>query len=49
MSVTDMPVAELDKIRTSVQPIIDKGAETIGADFVQAFYGELKKFRATPR
>jgi TRAP-type C4-dicarboxylate transport system substrate-binding protein len=38
MSVTEMPPAELDKIRTSVQPIIDKNAETIGPDFVQAVY-----------
>jgi tripartite ATP-independent transporter DctP family solute receptor len=49
MSVTEMPAAELDKIRTSVQPIIDKNAETIGTDFVQSFYGELKKFRTAKR
>lgn len=46
MSVTDMPVAELDKIRAAVQPVIDKNSEAIGAEFVQSFYGELKKFRA---
>ncbi len=46
MSVTEMPVAELDKIRGAVQPVIDKNSEAIGAEFVQAFYGELKKFRA---
>jgi TRAP-type C4-dicarboxylate transport system substrate-binding protein len=49
MSVTEMPAAELDKIRTSVQPIIDKNAETIGTEFVQSFYGELKKFRTAKR
>jgi TRAP-type transport system periplasmic protein len=46
MSVTEMPAAELDKIRSAVQPVIDKNSEAIGAEFVQAFYGELKAFRA---
>lgn len=46
MSVTEMPPAELEKIRAAVQPVIDKNSETIGAEFVQSFYGELKKFRA---
>jgi tripartite ATP-independent transporter DctP family solute receptor len=49
MAVTEMPPAELEKIRTSVQPIIEKNSETIGAEFVQSFYGELKKFRAARR
>lgn len=49
MSVTEMPAAELDKIRSAVQPVIDKNTETIGADFAQSFYGELKKFRAAKR
>ena len=46
MSVTEMPPAELDKIRAAVQPVIDKNSEAIGTEFVQSFYGELKKFRA---
>jgi TRAP-type transport system periplasmic protein len=46
MSVTEMPPAELEKIRAAVQPVIDKNTDAIGAEFVQAFYGELKKFRA---
>lgn len=49
MSVTEMPSAELDKIRAAVQPVIDKNAEAIGTEFVQSFYGELKKFRAAGR
>lgn len=49
MSVTEMPAAELDKIRVAVQPVIDKNTETIGAEFAQSFYGELKKFRASKR
>lgn len=46
MSVTEMPAAELDKIRAAVQPVIDKNSEAIGTEFVQSFYGELKKFRS---
>jgi tripartite ATP-independent transporter DctP family solute receptor len=49
MSVTDMPAAELDKIRVAVQPVIDKNTETIGAAFAQSFYGELSKFRSGKR
>jgi tripartite ATP-independent transporter DctP family solute receptor len=46
MSVTEMPVAELDKIRAAVQPVIDKNSDAIGSEFVQSFYGELRKFRS---
>lgn len=49
MAVTEMPAAELDKIRSAVQPVIDKNTETIGTEFAQSFYGELKKFRAAKR
>jgi tripartite ATP-independent transporter DctP family solute receptor len=49
MTVTEMPAPELEKIRTAVQPVIDKNAEVIGKEFVQSVNGELKKFRATHR
>jgi tripartite ATP-independent transporter DctP family solute receptor len=49
MAVTEMPAAELEKIRTAVQPVIDKNSETIGKEFVQSVYGELQKFRASRR
>jgi tripartite ATP-independent transporter DctP family solute receptor len=49
MAVTEMPPAELEKIRASVQPVIDKNADTIGAEFVRSFYAELKKFRSGGR
>jgi TRAP-type transport system periplasmic protein len=49
MAVTEMPPAELDKIRVAVQPVVDKNAEAIGSEFVNSFYGELKKFRAAKR
>lgn len=46
MSVTEMPPVELDKIRSTVQPVIDKNSEAIGSDFVKSFYAELAKYRA---
>jgi len=49
MAVTEMPAAELEKIRAAVQPVIDKNTETIGTEFAQSFYGELSKFRALKR
>ena len=49
MSVTEMPAGELEKIRVAVQPVIDKNTETIGTEFAQSFYGELKKFRNIKR
>jgi len=49
MAVTEMPPAELEKIRASVQPVIDKNADIIGAEFVRSFYAELKKFRSGSR
>jgi TRAP-type transport system periplasmic protein len=49
MAVTEMPPAELDKIRVAVQPVVDKNAEAIGTEFVQSFYGEVNKFRAAKR
>lgn len=36
----------VEKIRASVQPVIDKNTDAIGAEFVRSFYAELKKFRA---
>ncbi|MFT3717736.1 DctP family TRAP transporter solute-binding subunit [Pseudorhodoferax sp.] len=49
MGVTEMPPAELQKIRAAVQPVIDKNTATIGADFAKSFYGELEKYRAAKR
>ena len=49
MTVTEMPAAELDKIRAAVQPVIDKNAEVIGKDFVQSVYAELKRLRGAQR
>ena len=49
MAVTEMPASELEKIRSSVQPVIDKNTDTVGADFAKSFYGELQKFRSAKR
>jgi len=49
MSVSEMPPAELEKIRAAVQPVIDKNAETIGKEFARSFYGELSKYRSAKR
>lgn len=49
MVVTEMPAAELDRIRTTVRPVVDKNAEAIGSEFVQAFDVEIRKFRALKR
>jgi tripartite ATP-independent transporter DctP family solute receptor len=48
MATTQMPAAELAKIRTAVQPVIDKYSSSIGTEFVQSFYAELNKARARP-
>ena len=49
MTVTEMPPAELDKIRSAVQPVIDKNSEAIGKEFVQSVYAQLQQFRAGRR
>lgn len=46
MAVTEMPPAELQKIRVAVQPVIDQGAQDIGPAFVQDFYAALQQFRS---
>jgi hypothetical protein len=42
-----MPPAELDNIRKAIQPVIDKNTATIGTEFVEGFYAEIKKARGT--
>ena len=45
MQMTEMPPAELDKIRAAIQPVLDKNTDAIGRDFVEAFYADIRKFR----
>jgi tripartite ATP-independent transporter DctP family solute receptor len=47
MTVSTMPPAELDNIRKAIQPVIDKNTATIGTEFVEGFYAEIKKARGT--
>jgi tripartite ATP-independent transporter DctP family solute receptor len=45
MEVTDLPPAELAKIRAKLKPVIDKYSASVGPDFVKAVYDELEKLR----
>jgi len=45
MQMTEMPPAELDKIRAAIQPVLDKNTDIIGRDFVEAFNADIRKFR----
>lgn len=46
MLVNEMPAAEIQKIRTAVQPVVDQAAQSIGANFVQDFYAALNQYRS---
>ncbi|MCZ7482153.1 DctP family TRAP transporter solute-binding subunit [Rhizobium rhizogenes] len=45
MAATVMPAAELDAIRSAIEPVIAKNKETIGPAFVDQFYTEIAKQR----
>lgn len=45
MAVTELAPAELDKMRQSVKPVIEKFSASIGPDFVKGFYAEVEKAR----
>ncbi|MEK8046538.1 TRAP transporter substrate-binding protein [Ideonella margarita] len=45
MQVTELPAAELDKIRAKVKPVVDKYAEKVGADTVKEVYAAIAKVR----
>ncbi|MFM2404437.1 MAG: hypothetical protein RL223_2317 [Pseudomonadota bacterium] len=46
MVVQEMPPAELARIRTVVQPVVERNLAALGADFVGGFMGEIQKARA---
>lgn len=46
MEVTELPPAELAKIRTKLKPVIDKFSASVGADFAKQVYAEIDKVRA---
>jgi len=46
MEVTELPPAELAKVRTKLKPVIDKYSAQVGSEFAQRFYAEIEKARA---
>ncbi|MFO1413146.1 MAG: TRAP transporter substrate-binding protein [Burkholderiales bacterium] len=47
MEYTELPPAELAKIRTKLKPVIDKYSQQVGADFAKQVYTEIDKVRGT--
>ena len=47
--LTDLAPAELDKMRQSVKPVIEKFSVNIGPDFVKGFYAEVDKVRKSAK
>ena len=45
MEYTELPPAEVAKIRTKLKPVIDKYSATVGADFAKQVYAEIDKAR----
>jgi tripartite ATP-independent transporter DctP family solute receptor len=46
MQITELPPAELDKMRAKTKPVVDKYTSQVGADLVKEVYAELEKVRA---
>ncbi len=45
MEVTELPPAEMAKIRAKVKPVVDKYTADVGADLVKQLYAEIDKVR----
>ncbi|NML15750.1 TRAP transporter substrate-binding protein [Azohydromonas caseinilytica] len=45
MQVTELPPAEVEKLRAKVKPVIDKQTAVVGADTVKALTAEIAKVR----
>ncbi len=45
MEVTELPPAEIAKIRAKVKPVVDKFSAEAGPDFVKQVYAEIEKVR----
>jgi len=45
MQVTELPPAEIEKLRAKVKPVVDKHSDKIGADTVKEVYATLAKLR----
>ena len=46
MEYTELPPAEVAKVRAKLKPVIDKYSATVGADFAKQVYAEVDKARA---
>ncbi|NDY93947.1 TRAP transporter substrate-binding protein [Ideonella livida] len=46
MKVTELPAAEVDKIRQRIQPVVDKYAASVGEPMMKQLQAELAKARA---
>ena len=46
MEYSELPPAEIAKIRTKLKPVIDKFSANVGADFAKQVYAEIDKVRA---
>ena len=45
MEVSELPPAELAKVRTKLKPVIDKYSASVGADFAKVVFDEIEKVR----
>lgn len=45
MQVNEIPVAEVDRMRAKVQPVVDKYSKQLGGTLVKDLYGEIEKAR----
>lgn len=46
MEYTELPPAEVAKVRIALKPVVDKYSANVGSDFAKQVYGELDKVRA---
>ena len=46
MEYSELPPAEIAKVRTKLKPVIDKFSANVGADFAKQVYAEIDKVRA---
>lgn len=45
MEVSELPPAELDKVRAKLKPVIEKYSANVGADFAKTVFAEIEKVR----
>jgi hypothetical protein len=46
MEYSELPPAEVAKVRAKLKPVIDKYSASVGADFAKQVYTEIDKVRA---